>query len=245
MVVETILTNMAFVAINLSSSIKCPLTLFQIIYHIYSTDEIHIVERWRMSSFTLKEHDVLSFTKFNRKFFALCVWNLREFNFIAMAHTTLKLTKVAYLNSLRECSCARMQCHKERMFFRSFCRFSHYFARAINIEWQKKMKTEKKLPHWYGIRNTRIWLHDWTINCQQFTFTDFYIVDGLGAVYCNVNENPCTRQARERITTTMFSLDFFYFFCESHMEHSMENPIYLVKATEKKIGKSIRRCETW
>lgn len=98
-----------------------------------------------MSSFTLKEHDFLSFTKFNRKFFALCVWwNLKELNFIVMAHTTLKLTKVAYLNSLRECSCARMQCHKERMVFSLilpiqslFCTSNKYWMTKENEDGEK------------------------------------------------------------------------------------------------------------
>lgn len=149
------------------------------------------------SSFTLKEHDFFSFTN-PMKIFALCVrWNFGEFNFVAMAHTTLKLTKVAYLK-FPACLCWRvlmcLNAMPQRMdfFFRLFCRFSHYFARAINIEWQKKIKKEKSCPAliWH-VRNTHIWLHDWTINCQRFTFTDFYFVDGLGAVYCDVNENRC------------------------------------------------------
>lgn len=108
-------------AINLSSSIKCPLTLFQMIYQNYFTNEIHIAEknercRVALSSlygdgllggenkfiYTMEEHFFFfaySILEFNEKFRILwwnCQYEQRILFCCDGTHTTLNISKVAY-----------------------------------------------------------------------------------------------------------------------------------------------------
>lgn len=106
------------------------------------------------------------------KFWHCVWWNLREFNFVAMAHPTLKLEsdKSSLLKlSACVCECSLFMCliaMPQKNGFLSlilpiqslFCTSNKYWMTIAN-------DGGKKLPHWYGIRNTHIWLHDWTINC--------------------------------------------------------------------------------